>query len=497
MSAATIDFRRFQVLADRSRSSVIADPWLAARPLPPFPTDALPPSMAAFVRAVARESETPQDLPAMAALGVLSALAMGGTQVDCGNYQEELALYMLIAMPSGDRKSTVMRRVTDPLKLREKELREDAKATVREELLRRDILKGRDKKYAKIAAENSDAEARNEAERELEKIRLELEQLGEPTLPRLLVDDTTPEALASQLAQHGKLAVLASESAFVDNVLGRYDKGGAANLNLVCSAYNGEAQLIDRKNQDTAEIDRPLLTIVLAIQPRVLANLVEHEMARHKGFVGRFAFVRPESLLGVRRHDGPPVSNSVVEGWAHVVRTVIDHSDVPDGTMLELSQEAASHLHGLLGRIEPRLGVGGDLREIDDWVNRHHGRAARIAGILHLAEHSADEPIDEATMLGALNIADYLLAHAIAILTGPDEQTRKALRWLAERRKETVTKRELKRGPLGNNYKADVADELIRSLVDLGAIYPQERSIGPRGGAPSDAYSVDPDLIGA
>ena len=47
---------------------------------------------------------------------------------------------------------------------------------------------------------------------------------------------------------------------------------------------------------------------------------------------------------------------------------------------------------------------------------------------IHLCEHTPSEPIGEVTMRAALRIGDYLLAHGIEALTGPDERTRRALR---------------------------------------------------------------------
>jgi hypothetical protein len=99
-----------------------------ARALPDFPVDALPRSVAAWVAATADHTQTPADLAAVAALGVLSGAALGRAVVDCGAWEEELGLYLLPALPSGERKSTVLRAAIGPLRALERERRDAAAA---------------------------------------------------------------------------------------------------------------------------------------------------------------------------------------------------------------------------------------------------------------------------------------------------------------------------------------------------------------------------------
>jgi hypothetical protein len=494
----------------------VADDWpaLASHLLPSFPTDALPRSLQDWVTAVSEEAQTPEDLAAMAALGVLSAAGMGAAVVDCGTWTEELALYLLTAMASGDRKSTVQRAAAKPLRVLERERREDALPGIREERSRRDVLDQRvralTKKVANVAEPVEEAELAGALD--------ELAGIGEPVVPRLLADDTTAEALGGLLAQHGTIAVIASESALVDNlVAGRYSEG-AANLHLLCAAYSGESVTIDRRGRDCEEIERPLVTVALAVQPHVLRALVDHPIARSQGLVARFAYALPETHLGRRKINASPAPAEVHEGWAATVRRVFQtpkSADKTDTTLarrgfvgsvstleparITLTPGAKAHLDRLREAVEPRLAAGGDLRPVADWVARHPGRVVRTAGhgVLHLAQHPVAEPISEATMSDALRIGDYMLAHGLAALTGPDPLVRRALDWLAGKR--TVTERDLQRGPLYGHGTAEEARALAQSLEALGALrtLPTAPS-GARGGRPlSPSYEVHPDLAGA
>jgi hypothetical protein len=487
-------------------------PPVTLRALPPFPVDALPPAVAAWVHATAEHAQTPPDLPALAALGVLSAAAIGGVEVHCGSWDEEPALYILVAMLSGDRKSTVLKAAVEPLREIERERRDIAAPLIRERRSRQEVLEVRRRKLTKTAADQRDITERAQAEQELAELDEELDGIGEPVMPRLLANDCTAESLGELLATHGSIAVLAAESAFIDNIVaGRYSDG-RANLHLPCAAYSGEPHTIDRRSRDPEHIDRPLLAITLTVQPHVLEALIGHPIARAQGLVARFAYSIPESLLGRRRINPPVVRRNITNGWVSIVRRVAKTADrtdrnTPNGASngnsvsnvdrarLFLSAAAAALLTELQEQIEPRLGPGGDLHSIADWTGRHHGRVARIAGLLHLCEHLVTDPISESTMRAAVRIGDYLLEHGIAALTGPDPALRSAICWLEKRGEASVTQRDLHRGPLAGRGNADEAVVLAERLEAAGVLRHAGMERGGPGRPPSPTYDVHPGVL--
>jgi replicative DNA helicase len=208
----------------------------------------------------------------------------------------------------------------------ERERAEEAGPMVRELRSRREVLEERRKKLVKTAGTAKDAEARTVAEAELSEVDEALAGIGNTALSRMLADDLTPEALGGLLAKHGRIAVLAAESAFLDNLSGRYSENGA-NLHLLCSAYSGEATMIDRRNRDPEMIDRPLCTVALTVQPHVIAALVEHPVARAQGLVARFAYSIPVTQLGRRNIDAAVAPAEIHTRWAECVRRVADNAD--------------------------------------------------------------------------------------------------------------------------------------------------------------------------
>jgi hypothetical protein len=488
-------------------------PWpvMKASALPAFPIDALPPDVRRWVSATAEETQTPPDLAAISALGVLSAAALGGATVDCGAWEEELGLYLLPVMETGENKSTVLSKAKAPLEELEREWRAAAAESLRERRTDAEILKSRQTKLTRTAGEAADPADRLGAEEELREVAGKLEDIGDAVAPRLFADDVTPEQLGTLLAAHNQLAVLAAEAPIIDNLVGRYSDGNP-NLNVVVKAYTGEAHRIDRRGR-LEVLERPLLAITLVVQPHVLNGLIDHQIADSQGLVARFAYALPETRQGHRELDPQRVPPDVQGALAATVQRVatlnpltqqtqtISVSSVSTslsrGVKLSLSPLARTAFNEMRADHEARLVESGDLAPYRGWVNRQRGRVARLAGVLHLAQAAdREEPIAEETMRDALCIGDYFMAHSLAALTVPNRLERRALRWLGSREERTVTQRDLQRGPLNGRGKAKEADQLVQALVALGALRPLREHDERRGKGrpPSPTFEVNPSL---
>lgn len=396
-------------------AAVQAWPALDRRdPMPAFPVDALPDAVRAWVTATATATQTPVDLAACAALGVLSASVCGTVEVDvAGRWREEVCLYIVCALESGDRKSAVLRAATAPLRAVEQRRAQDARPVVARARAERDAAEQRRKALTARAAKCDDPAERTTLTREAGDVGMRLDADGEPHVPRLLADDATPEALAGLLAAHGRIAILAAESAFLDNLGGRY-ADGRANLHLACQAYTGEATTVDRRGRDPERLDRPLLTLALCVQPHVLAALAADPTARDQGLVARCLLARPRTLLGMRTSNPPSVPAAVTDRWTALVeRLTADRTDTTPrpagsvssvGRLLTMSAEAVGLIDALHDEREHRLAEDGDLRPLASWHARYAGRAIRVAALLHLAGNEPGDTIAAATLRKALAI---------------------------------------------------------------------------------------------
>lgn len=304
-------------------------PWPQPQPigqpeLPAFPTDALPDWLAAYVQAEARATQTPPDLPAILALAVLSAALAGHVEATpWDGWTEPINLYLMVVLPPGHRKSAVFADVTQPLQQRQNE----AAARAAEQIAtakRQRALTEAALKRAQRAHISAPAEDRPALLAQIERHAEQLAHHQRPTIPRLIVDDCSPERLAMLLhEQHGRLAILSPEGGFFDMLAGRYGTTGAPNLDHVLKGHAGDPIIVDRVDRPGEIIPRPALTIGLAVQPETLRGLIARPGFHGRGLLARFLYALPGAHLGHRDVDAPPVPAPLRDEYRRRVHTLL------------------------------------------------------------------------------------------------------------------------------------------------------------------------------
>ena len=122
------------------------------------------------------------------------------------------------------------------------------------------------------------------AEEEICRLQEELDRIPPPVPFRLLADDITPEKLATEICnQGGRLAIMSAEGEIFYVLAGRYQKGGAPNLNVVLKAHAGDSFRVDRRGR-SEHVDQACLTLGLAVQPDVVSGLMSQPTFRGRGF---------------------------------------------------------------------------------------------------------------------------------------------------------------------------------------------------------------------
>jgi replicative DNA helicase len=408
--------------------------------VPAFPVEVLPSWLSDYVAAVATATQTPPDLAGMLALAVLATVAAGAVEVQPRpGWREPLCLFVAVGMDAGTRKSSVFTALTRPVADFERDQATVALPAITETATLRRIA-DQAAAHAETAASKAPADQQEERQAEAIARAAEAANLIVPPVPRWLVDDATPEALAGLLATYGRIALLSPEGDVFDQMAGRYNQAAGPNLGVYLKGHAGDLLKVDRRGRPPEYVQRPCLTIGLTVQPEVLQGLADRPGFRGRGLLARFLYSLPESLVGRRQPGAPPVPEAVTDRYALELQALAASLTTPttdDPTVLVLDHRAAELLLAFERDLEPRLAPDrGDLGHLAGWAAKLVGSTCRLAGLLHLASHLRDgwaQPVNPDTFAGAIQLADYLVDHARAVfdLMGSDPRLGDA-RWLLD-----------------------------------------------------------------
>lgn len=469
--------------------------------LPTFPIQALPPTLRDFVLAEAEATQTPTDMAAMLVLGACSAAIAGKVdlEVETG-YREPLNLFVCVALPPAERKSSVFADVFRPLQQAER-MKADAAAPLiamreADRELAEKALKKKKAEYATLTGDqlhkSVDGSRGVNLAHQIQQDAAKLQKMEIPAEPRLLADDVTMERLAGLMAeQGGRLCVASPEGTLFGIIAGRY-RNGQASFEVLLKGHAGDALRVDRQSKDrpAVHLERPCLTLALTVQPSIVQALSVDAAMRGQGLLARFLYVLPKSKVGTRRIDAAPVPDLVRLTYHSVVQALANVPTIQERTAtadvgqsltaaagelprLCLSDDARTLHRAFRLEAEPRL--AGDLADISDWAGKWAGAVARIAGVLHCVEYGPSREVSAETMRAAIEIGRYLLPHAaraFGLMLTPGEETDAlaVLTWLRRARLAHVTMREVGRlmSPRAVARSAKRREAAIRELFDRG-----------------------------
>jgi hypothetical protein len=473
-------------LADASTAAHSGQSWEppisfgATGEVPAFPVEVLPSWLGDYVAMVAIATQTPPDLAGMLALAVLATITAGAVEVEPRpGWREPLCLFIAVGMDAGARKSAVFTAMTSPVADFERQQATAALPGITETAVLRRIA-DQAAATAETAAGKAPANQQEEARAEAIARAAEAANITVPPLPRWLVDDATPEALAGFLATYGRIALLSPEGDVFDQMAGRYNQGTGPNLGVYLKGHAGDLLKIGRRGRPPEYVERPCLTIGLAVQPEVLRGLAGRPGFGGRGLLARFLYSLPQSLVGRRQPGAPPVPQLVANRYALELQALaasLSTSLVEDVTVVTLDRSAAELLLAFERDLEPRLAAGsGDLAHLAGWAAKLAGATCRLAGLLHLASHLRDswaQPISAATFAGAIRLADYLIEHARAVfdLMGADpriDDTRLLLDWINRTNRTQFSRRDAHQAARGRFPKATDLEPALRLLEEHG-----------------------------
>lgn len=360
----------------------------------PFPTDALPPNMAEMIRSVARSERVPEVLPAVCALGVVSAVIGAGLEIaSVGSKTTRANLFLLASAESGSGKSETFRLVAAPLLDHQRRTQDQWGQKIKPQLqseiavLNREIADDEKK-----AAKTSDHDQRKQIMARLEFRRARSEELTRQlVMPSLVAQDVTTERLIVML--QGNREVLFSTSAdarkLVDNLLGRYNPGKTTDENIYLAAFSGDYTKVDRQGRESVILHKPCLSLCWFIQPDLMATMLGKESLSASGFLARLLICHtnaaPAKILG----DAPGIRDTLKARWAQTIEGLLtSFHGAKTATIIQPSPEARQCIIDYHNAIVDRRLT--ELADVGIFAARWAEQAWRVALVIHAALHGAD-----------------------------------------------------------------------------------------------------------
>lgn len=346
----------------------------------PFPLDALPKPVRAYVRASAQAlgEGIPPAMVAVPTLSVLSGAIGDAARIQLKrSWTEPATLWTMLVAPSGSTKSPAFSHAVRPIFRRESEARDE-----HEKALRR-----------WKAQDNPD---------EHEK----------PTRRRYRTGDATPEAVVKILEENPRGVLLARDE--LGAWIGSFDRyvNGAADLQFWVEVWQGTQASRDRAGDGNTTVDTPAVPVTGTIQPGTLKEKLD-EIHFDTGFAARLIFCKPPAKP--KRWTEADVSRDVLDGYERILTLMYGNTR---GQTLSLSPGAKAlwiEYYNEANRSR-EASPEGPAKAVEAKGITH---TARLALILHLCRKASGETdsneVDREGMESALQVGKWLTNETLRV----------------------------------------------------------------------------------
>jgi len=428
--------------------------------IPLFPTHALPEPLQEFVSRQREALGCPEVFLALPVLAVTST-AIGNThrvQVREG-WQEPCIVWSLVVGRSGTMKTIAHEKATEPLDKYQGEAfsqyeNELSTFETMHEVWEHDNAKQK-KNHATFSAPEPEP--------------------MEPTVERVVVSDTTMEALARTLSENPRgVLVDRDEASGWFESLNQYKSGGDDGSKFL-ELFRGKAFTVDRVSRNTLHVNKPFVSFCGTIQPSTLRRTMT-KRNRDNGTMARFLIAFPESPP--KQWNTCTTSLPATEAYDQLIRRLLaneqrmDDYGRPEPTIVSLSEEAREvfkvwydkHNKGLQGQPE---NIRATWSKLEAYV-------PRLALLFCLVSELDIPPatVDVDSMQRAIEVVDWFKQEAqrIEALVDMDEETEnlQALVDLIRSKDGIMSARELQQKSRKYGKTARNAEQWLEKVVEAG-----------------------------
>ena len=395
--------------------------------LPGFPIHALPPSLQAAAREVARFSKTPLESAGTIALS-MAATAIGKKAriAERPGLEHWPALFFSLVAPSGERKSPPFKLLQRPFTdfITEKQ-EEHQEARARYEASKK-VVAARRAKLSKEAENAASSEQRRQIVEDMALLEREKETAPRP-LRRFTSDATEPALFRMMDESGGEGAIHSGEGRPVyDGIMGKYSGEGRTGDSMILAGISGDTITRDRigsadsGGEERREILSPCLNVCVMIQPDKHLQLASHPALRHAGTIARIFPVWLSSLVGTRFEEQGEagLDEEALKGYELAISFLLNATPkVPH--LVRLGEAATETRRILHNDVEALMGAGGEYEDVRDIASKFTTQTVKLAMVLHLLKNpqvllEAESVLGEATWHDAELLGLYYLEHAVS-----------------------------------------------------------------------------------
>jgi len=402
--------------------------------LPPIDRSMMPGVLADQVLSVAEQTETPPELAFTLGLATAATAFQKKYVIEtAAPHTEQLSIYAVAALESGNRKSAVEKIMVSPLRGWEADKRREIQSQIEEATVHRDaediVLKGLKRRLIK----KTEKENIEDIKKQIFVCEQALTEV--PVPPRVWEQDITPEHLGTVMNDHNEcMGVFSSEGGIFETLGGRYNNG-ISNIDLFLQSHSGDPVRVSRGSRPTVNLTAPALSMGISPQPSVLKSMSNSPGFRGRGLLARFIYFLPASPLGMRKLINLPAANLLADiYYTNTIKAVLNKPHPDEPQVIKMSKEAHNAWIDFSLIVEHDMRDDGRFAHIKDWAGKLPGLIARIAGIYHCLINSGDKLSGE-TMQMALQLSEVIIGHSFAAfdLMSADEKMEHARvinRWI-------------------------------------------------------------------
>jgi hypothetical protein len=471
----------------KPRSEAPKRPVRLLAPYQPFPVDALPAPLAAYVRQAAAALGCDPAYVALPTLAVVAS-AIGNTrtiQLRRG-WQEPSVIWTSIIGDSGTLKSPAHQKAVNYFQKVQRRLLLEYKAART--------------RYAQALAEFK------ESKRQARESGIDTgDAPQEPVLKRVVCSDITIEKLAEILEDNHRGVLMARDelAGWLGSFTRYKSQSGGSDLPNWLEMHRAGTIMTDRKTGERRHlfVPRAAVSVCGGIQPGVLARAMTPEFLE-AGLAARLLLAMPPKLPKHWSEDEvEPAVEQLYENTLDALLALdLDRQGgelVPH--VLKLAPEAKDAWVAFYDRWgQEQVAVEGDLAAA---FSKLEAYAARFALVHHVVSHvgvdSSDlRPVGRKSVEAGVCLCEWFGAEArriySALAESGHERTTRQLVEFIQARGGSITARDLQKSNSRKYPRCDIAEAALEALVEAGAGEWTWSQTTTRGGRPTRAFSIRP-----